>query len=138
MNYEAGACFALGTVQVDARDARAFAEQHDRNPVHVTGVGNGLLPDGTVSGIFTTALLVNALMRSTLADGVLCAVEMRVRWRRPVREGDRLLVTAEIVRAYRRKRTVRVLGALSVADGSAVVVELDQVIQPGGPHGADG
>lgn len=97
-----GALIEAGPVTVSEAEAIAFARQFDPQPFHTDPeAARGSMFEGlAVSGWHTAALTMRMLTESPLARiaNGLVGVEVRqLRWPRPVRPGDTLSVTVEVL-----------------------------------------
>jgi len=86
---------------VTAKDIKAFAAEYDPQPFHLddaaadVGPFHGLAASGWHTAAITMRLLVQGEMQ--LAGGVVGAGIDELRWQRPVRPGDVLTVTSEVL-----------------------------------------
>jgi acyl dehydratase len=96
-----GRRFDLGVTEVDRAEMVAFARRYDPQWYHVDEqlVADSEYGDLTASGFFTVSLFMRAYV-----DGLLsrAAADMspgleELRWLAPVRAGDRLAVTLEVL-----------------------------------------
>jgi len=96
-----GATYDLGTYAVTAAEIREFAAQYDPQAVHTgdgapdTGLADGLVASGWHTAAMTMRLLVDGYLGDS---GALLSTGVdRLRWPEPVRPGDTLRATLEIV-----------------------------------------
>ncbi|WP_459192556.1 MaoC family dehydratase [Halosimplex sp. J119] len=91
----------FGSYEVTSEEITAFAERYDPQPFHTDPEAAADSPFGglVASGWHTAAMTMRLLVENHLADaatrGALGVDELR--WRRPVRPGDELVVRTEIV-----------------------------------------
>jgi acyl dehydratase len=99
--FEVGDTRTIGETTVSEADIVAFAEQFDPQPFHVDPEAAAASPFGglVASGWHTASLTMRVLVDDFLSDaathGALGIDELR--WREPVRPGDTLLVSTEVV-----------------------------------------
>ncbi|MFC7139443.1 MaoC family dehydratase [Halosimplex aquaticum] len=91
----------FGSYQVTDEEITTFAEQYDPQPFHTDPEAAADTPFGglVASGWHTAAMTMRLLVDNHLADGATrgaLGVD-DLRWRRPVRPGDELVVRTEIV-----------------------------------------
>jgi acyl dehydratase len=100
-DFAVGQTFGSGTLHVSEGDITAFAAQFDPQPFHMdSSAARETLFGGLVaSGWHTTALMMRLLVGSDLkpAGGLIGAGVDELRWPKPVRPGDTLRLTCEIV-----------------------------------------
>ena len=100
-DYEIGQKFDMGSAAVDAAEIREFARRYDPQPFHVdeTAAAKSVFKGMTASGWFTTALTMRLIVESGVmrATGVIGIGIDELRWPRPVRPGDVLRTTGEVV-----------------------------------------
>ncbi|ELZ20662.1 MaoC domain-containing protein dehydratase [Halosimplex carlsbadense 2-9-1] len=92
---------AFGSYGATASEITDFAERYDPQPFHTDPEAAADSPFGglVASGWHTAAMTMRLLVDEFLADGATrgaLGVD-ELRWRRPVRPGDELTVTTEIV-----------------------------------------
>jgi len=92
---------AFGSYEATAAEMTEFAERYDPQPFHTDPEAAADSPFGGLiaSGWHTAAMTMRLLVEHHLADGAArgaLGVD-DLRWRRPVRPGDELAVTTEIV-----------------------------------------
>ncbi|WP_415380872.1 MaoC family dehydratase [Halosimplex sp. TS25] len=91
----------FGSYEVTAEEITTFAERYDPQPFHTDPEAAADSPFGglVASGWHTAAMTMRLLVDNHLADGATrgaLGVD-ELRWRRPVRPGDELVVRTEIV-----------------------------------------
>ena len=115
-DFEVGQTFQSGALTVSAQDIKAFARQFDPQPFHLDeATAKGTFFDGlAASGWHTAALTMRLLVEGPLkpAAGVIGAGG-EISWPRPLRPGDELRVTSEIVEV-RPSRSNPARGAIKV------------------------
>ncbi|WP_436931075.1 MaoC family dehydratase [Halosimplex halobium] len=90
-----------GSYEVTAAEITEFAERYDPQPFHTDPEAaadspfGGLVASGWHTAAMTMRLLVDGHLSDGATRGALGVDELR--WRRPVRPGDELTVTTEIV-----------------------------------------
>lgn len=100
-DFEPGQVHEAGSALVERDEIMAFARRYDPQPFHLddAAADASIFKGVTASGWFTAALT----MRLTVNSGVMAAIGIigigidELRWPRPVRPGDTLRVTLEIV-----------------------------------------
>ena len=96
-----GETYDCGSVTVEREEMLRFAERYDPQPIHVDpeaaerSVYGGLIASGWLTCSLSARLLVTGYMNDNATLGGRGMDE--VRWHEPVRAGDRLSVTAELV-----------------------------------------
>lgn len=108
-DYRPGASYELGTVSADEHEIIEFAERYDPQVMHtdpvaaVSGPYGGLIASGWHTLALMMRLFVEHFLPGPASLGSPGVDE--VRWRRPVRPGDKLRVRATVVdaRASRSK-----------------------------------
>jgi len=100
-DFAAGQKHVSGTLRVDAKAIKAFAEQFDPQPFHLdedaarASFFGGLAASGWHTAALTMRLLVTSGFRP--AGGIIGTRAEELRWPRPVRPGDELRVEAEVL-----------------------------------------
>ncbi len=100
-DYAVGQVFGSGRLRVDKEQILAFAAQFDPQPYHLDeeaarkSVFGGLAASGWHTAALTMRLLVDGEFRP--ADGILGVGFDELSWPRPVRPGDELHVTSEVL-----------------------------------------
>ena len=117
-DFRAGQKFELGSYTVRAEEIIAFAREFDPQPMHLSDeearktVLGGLAASGWHTCAIAMRLLVDGLLIRTASLGGLSVDDNR--WLRPVRPGDTLLGTAEVLEtralSQRRARVRQVQG----------------------------
>lgn len=100
-DFEVGQTHEGGSAVVQLDEILEFARRYDPQPFHLdqAAASASILKGMTASGWFTAALT----MRLTVESGVMAAIGIigigidELRWPRPVRPGDTLSVTLEVV-----------------------------------------
>jgi acyl dehydratase len=97
-----GDTFELGTYEVTEAEIREFAEQYDPQWFHTDperareeSMYGGLIASGWHTAAMTMRLLVDGFFADAASLGAKGVDDLR--WRRPVRPGDALSVTVEVV-----------------------------------------
>ena len=96
-----GQTFETGSVSVELEKVKAFAQEFDPQPFHLDAVAaseslfGGLVASGWHTAALTMRLLVDGELRP--AGGLIGLGVDQIRWPRPVRPGDVLRVTSEII-----------------------------------------
>lgn len=108
-DYEVGSTGRYGPVEVDEAEIVAFGRQYDPQPFHVDAEAAA---DGPFGGLIASGWQTCALMMRLFAQEHLSAASSlgspgvdELRWLRPVRPGDRLVLhtTVEQARLSRSK-----------------------------------
>lgn len=100
-DIDVGDTEAVGSVTVTREEIIAFAEQYDPQPFHVdpdaaaASPYGGLVASGWHTVSLTMRLLVEGFLRDAATRGALGVDELR--WHSPVRPGDSLTASAEVV-----------------------------------------
>ncbi|HEV2909435.1 MAG TPA: MaoC family dehydratase [Candidatus Eremiobacteraceae bacterium] len=100
-DFEIGQVHEAGSALIERDEIVEFARRYDPQPFHLddAAADASILKGLTASGWFTAALT----MRLTVNSGVMAAIGIigvgvdELRWPRPVRPGDTLRVTLEVV-----------------------------------------
>lgn len=112
-----GQRFGSGTVQVSVEDIIRFARDFDPQPFHLDPAlaGETLFGDLAASGWHTAALTMRLLVEGEFqpAGGLIGAGFDELAWPIPVRPGDTLRVTSEIL-AVRRSQSRPMQGVIKV------------------------
>lgn len=96
-----GESHTFGDYEVTVAEIQAFAEQYDPQPFHVDEDAaadspfGGLVASGWHTAAITERLLVDNVLAESGAMGSPGIDDLR--WRKPVRPGDRLSVSIEVV-----------------------------------------
>ena len=91
-----------GSVEVDAGEVRAFAQEYDPQPFHLDDEAARGTPFGglAASGWHTAALTMRLLTAGTLpVAGGIIGMHMEVSWPRPTRPGSRLRLECDVLEA---------------------------------------
>lgn len=127
-DFVPGEIIELGTVVADREEMLAFARRYDPQPFHLVDD-----PDGPFGGLIASGWLSAALWMRAYADTVLDGADSRgspgveeLRWRRPVRPGDRLAARLTVTETrpsarYHDRGTVVFTAELVAPDGEAVL-----------------
>lgn len=112
-----GQRFGSGTVRVSAEDLIRFAKVYDPQPFHLDPAlaGQTLFGGLAASGWYTAALTMRLLVEGEFlpAGGIIGAGFDELAWPIPVRPGDDLHVTSEIL-AVRRSKSRPMQGVIKV------------------------
>lgn len=102
-DFEVGEVFELGSVRVEEAEILEFAKRYDPQPIHVdpeaarSGPFGGLIASGwQTAGLFMRLFAIGFLNR---AESLASPGVEELRWLRPVRPGDVLSATYEILEA---------------------------------------
>lgn len=100
-DYQAGAIFEFGPVEVDEAEIIAFSRRFDPQTMHIDPVQAA---NGRYQGLIASGWHTVALMMRLFVDNYLSAVASHaspgvdeVRWFQPVRPGDRLRLRVSIL-----------------------------------------
>jgi acyl dehydratase len=100
-DFEVGQSFGSGRLVVDAERIRRFAAEFDPQPFHLdeeaaqSSLFRGLAASGWHTAAITMRLLVESELRP--AGGIVGAGFDEFRWPHPVRPGDELHLTSEVL-----------------------------------------
>jgi acyl dehydratase len=112
-----GQLFGSGRVRVSAEDIVRFAQDFDPQPFHLDPAlaGQTLFGDLAASGWHTAALTMRLLVEGEFlpAGGIIGAGFDELAWPVPVRAGDELHVTSEIL-SVRRSKSRPMQGVIKV------------------------
>ena len=106
-DYVPGAVHDLGSVVVDEQEVVAFARQFDPQPFHLDqerakkSAFGGLVASGWHTACMVMRLMVDHYLSEVSSEGSPGIDELR--WLRPVRPGDQLLVKITILDARRSR-----------------------------------
>ena len=106
-DYVPGAVHDLGSVVVDEQEVVAFARQFDPQPFHLDqeraekSAFGGLVASGWHTACMVMRLMVDHYLSEVSSEGSPGIDELR--WLRPVRPGDQLLVRITILDARRSR-----------------------------------
>ena len=106
-DYVPGTVHDLGSVVVDEQEVVAFARQFDPQPFHLDqeraekSVFGGLVASGWHTACMVMRLMVDHYLSEVSSEGSPGIDELR--WLRPVRPGDQLLVKITILDARRSR-----------------------------------
>ena len=102
-DFTPGRVFQLGTLDVTESDIIEFASRYDPQPFHVDPVAARESPFGGIvaSGWHTCSMFMALYVASVLddVDGQGSPGVDEIRWLHPVRPGDHLTGTAEVIEA---------------------------------------
>ncbi|WP_461665770.1 MaoC family dehydratase [Gordonia sputi] len=116
------------TIQITAEDIQRFAAEFDPQPFHLSSAGatNSIFRTLAASGWHTAAVTMRLLVDSEFrpSGGVVGAGFDDLQWPLPVRPGDELRVTSEVLEV-RRSRSNPLIGIAKVR-----TVTLNQNDQP--------
>lgn len=99
-NFDIGATFTAGPVEVTAEEIKAFGARFDPQPFHTDEAAaehsffNGLAASGWHTAALTMRMMVQAL---PVAGGLIGAGVDEIRWPRATRPGDVLRAEIEVV-----------------------------------------
>jgi acyl dehydratase len=99
-NFDIGATFAAGPVEVTAEEIKAFASRFDPQPFHTDEAAaqhsffDGLAASGWHTAALTMRMMVQAL---PVSDGLIGAGVDDIRWPRATRPGDVLRVEIQVI-----------------------------------------
>jgi acyl dehydratase len=99
-NFDIGASFAAGPVEVTAAEIKAFASRFDPQPFHTDEKAaqdsffQGLAASGWHTAALTMRLMVQAL---PVSGGLIGAGVDEIRWPRATRPGDLLRIEIEVI-----------------------------------------
>jgi acyl dehydratase len=100
-DYKVGQTYDSGSVQVGADRMTAFAAEFDPQPFHLSDLGakNTIFGALAASGWYTAAITMRLLVDGDLkpAGGVVGLGFDELRWPKPVRPGDELHLSSEIL-----------------------------------------
>jgi acyl dehydratase len=100
-DFVPGKTYTTGPVTITAEDIMAFARQFDPQPMHTDPEAAQAVTGGLIaSGWHTAALTMNLLITSDFykpAPGTLGLGFESLKWLKPVRPGDQLRLTLEIL-----------------------------------------
>src|SRR6185503_18815791 len=106
-DYAVGQTFESGRTRMESADIKRFAAEYDPQPFHLDeGAARDSFFGGlAASGWYTAALTMKLLVTSDFvpAGGMIGAGFDELRWPRPVRPGDELRVTSEILEVRESK-----------------------------------
>jgi acyl dehydratase len=100
-DFAAGQVYKSGRLQVDAEQIKSFAKQFDPQPFHLDEeaakdtIFRGLAASGWHTAALTMRLLAEGEFRP--ADGIIGVGFDELSWPRPVRPGDELHATSEVL-----------------------------------------
>lgn len=100
-DFQAGADYALGSLDVTAEEVAAFAAEFDPQPMHLdaAAAAESMLGGLAASGWHTTALMMRLLVDGLLAGSASMgsAGFEHVTWHAPTRPGSRITGTATVI-----------------------------------------
>lgn len=106
-DYVAGSVYEYGSATLDAADIVEFARRWDPQPMHTDPEAAAR---GEFGGLIASGWQTVAVMMRLLVDNFLSRVASiaspgidELRWRRPVRPGDRLRIRVSILEAARSR-----------------------------------
>jgi acyl dehydratase len=100
-DFHVGDIFDLGSIQITEEEIITFARQFDPQPFHIDpeqakdSIFHGLVASGWHTCALFMRLLTDGLLSKTISIGSPGVDE--VRWRNPVRPGDRLRATLTVL-----------------------------------------
>ena len=129
-DFEAGEVYDLGTRAVSAAEIIAFARKYDPQPFHVDpeaakdSAFGGLIASGWHTSAMFMSLLANTIKRENWASMGAPGLDT-CRWVMPVRPGDVLSATMEVLELRRSKTRpfgiLRNRGSMTNQDGKEVM-----------------
>jgi len=134
-----GLTFTTAARRITAEEIKAFAREYDPQPFHLDEEAAKASPFGglAASGWHTTALVMRLIVESgpPLAGGIVGTGIDELRWLRPVRPGDELRVTLEVLEmqpsASRPTRgRVRMRNTALAQDGEPVMTFIANLVLP--------
>ncbi len=106
-DYEAGAVYQLGSVEVDETEVIEFAKRYDPQPFHIDPES---AKESMFGGIIASGWHTASMMMRIIVDNYLSSVASlgspgvdELRWLQPVRPGDTLSVRATILDTRRSR-----------------------------------
>ena len=143
-DYVVGQVFNSGRLRVERKAIVAFAKEFDPQPYHLdeeaarNSVFGGLVASGWHTAALTMRLLVESEFRP--AGGILGVGLDELSWPRPVRPGDELHVTTEVLDVQPSKSRsdrgmIRVRNTTFNHNDEAVQIFIPKIIVPRRPAG---
>jgi acyl dehydratase len=141
-DYLVGQVFNSGRLRVDREAIVAFAREFDPQPYHLDeeAARNSIFGELVASGWHTAALTMRLLVESEFrpAGGILGIGLDELRWPRPVRPGDELHVTTEVLDVQPSKSRsdrgmIRVRNTTFNHNDEAVQIFIPKIIVPRRP-----
>jgi acyl dehydratase len=138
-DFAVGQTFRSGRQRVDGERAKAFAAEFDPQPFHLDEeaarhtIFGGLSASGWHTAAVTMRLLVDSEFKP--AGGIVGAGFDELRWPRPVRPGDELLVESEVLEVRPLKSRpgqglIKVRATTLNQNGEAVQVFVGNLVVP--------
>jgi acyl dehydratase len=134
-DYAVGARFETGTYRMEIEEILAFAKAYDPQVFHVDVEGAKSTPLGGViaSGWHTTAVMMRLILDAGFVKDTLGVGVDELRWKFPVRPGDRLRVIGEVESA--RPSKTRPVGIVrmkltTLNQNGEDVMTMTTIIQP--------
>ena len=137
-----GQTFDAGSAVVDYDEIVEFARHYDPQPFHLdeTAAERSIFKGMTASGWYTAGLTMRLAVQSGVmrATGIIGIGVDELRWPRPVRPGDVLHVTLEVVdilpsSSGRPRGIVRVRLTTRNIDDEVVLTEIANLVVPRRP-----
>jgi acyl dehydratase len=134
-----GQTFGSGSVRVEGERIKSFAAEFDPQPFHVDeeAARETIFAGLAASGWHTAALTMRLVVESEFnpAGGIVGVGFDELRWPRPVRPGDELRVTSEIIdirpsKSHPNQGLVRVRTTTLNQNGEVVQVFVANLIVP--------
>jgi acyl dehydratase len=138
-DFAVGQTFGSGPVRVEGERIKSFAAEFDPQPFHLDeeAARDTIFRGLAASGWHTAALTMRLVVTSAFnpAGGIVAAGVDELRWPRPVRPGDELRVTSEIIdirpsKSHPNQGLVRVQTTTLNQNGEAVQVFVANLIVP--------
>ncbi len=145
-DFVAGQVYNSGRLQIDAAQIKSFARQFDPQPFHLdeeaakSSVFRGLAASGWHTAALTMRLLADGEFRP--AGGIIGVGFDELSWPRPVRPGDELRVTSEVLEVRPSKSRpdrglIRVRNTTLNQNNEAVQIFTGNLIVPRRPAGGN-
>src|SRR4051812_44140123 len=136
-DFSAGQKFGSGRLKVDAERIKRFAAEFDPQPFHLDeaaaqrSIFRGLAASGWHTAAMTMRLLVDSELKP--AGGIVGAGFDEFRWPRPVRPGDELHLSSEVLEVRPSKSRpqqglIKVRTTTLNQDGEAVQVLVSNLV----------
>lgn len=144
-DYKPGQVYASGVARVEMDRMQSFASEFDPQPFHLSdqGAQGTIFGNLAASGWYTAALTMRLLVEGELqpAGGVVGLGFEEFRWPAPVRAGDELRVSSEILEVRPSKSRpeqglIKVRTTTTNQAGEAVQVTVGSLLVPRRPSSA--
>jgi acyl dehydratase len=142
-DFAVGQTFGSARLRVDKERIKSFAAEFDPQPFHLDddAAGATIFRGLAASGWHTAAMTMRLLVDSELkpAGGIVGAGFDEFRWPRPVRPGDELQLTSEVLEVRPSKSRpdqglIKVRTTTLNQDGEAVQVMVSNLVVPRRPQ----